>query len=54
MKFDTWKDIVSQSSYLKFRPDPVKGKLGVEPKILENAQSGGIGMKLGRKNKHKS
>ena len=29
---------MSQSSYIKFRPDPVKGKLGGgEPKILENA-----------------
>ena len=23
MKFDVWKDIVSQSSYFKSRPDPV-------------------------------
>ena len=23
MKFDYWKDIVSQSSYFKSRPDPV-------------------------------
>ena len=30
MKFDFSKDIVSQSSYLKSRPNPVKGKLGRE------------------------
>ena len=24
MKFEVWKDIVSQSSYLKYRLDPVK------------------------------
>ena len=23
MKFDIWKDIMSQSSYFKYRPDPV-------------------------------
>ena len=23
MKFDVWKDIMSQSSYIKSRPDPV-------------------------------
>ena len=28
MKFDVWKDIMSQSSYIKYRPYPVKGKLG--------------------------
>ena len=28
MKFDVRKDILSQSSYIKSRPDPVKGKLG--------------------------
>ena len=28
-KFDVWKDIMSQKSYFKSRPDPVKGKLGV-------------------------
>ena len=28
MKFDVWKDIMSQSSYFKSRPDQVKGKLG--------------------------
>ena len=38
MKFDAWKDIISQSSYFKSRPDPAKGKLrGAEPKISENA-----------------
>ena len=30
MKFNVWKDIVSQSSYFKSRPDPVKEKLGGE------------------------
>ena len=40
---------MSQSSYIKFQPYPVKGMLGggAEPKLLENALSGGIGMKLG-------
>ena len=29
MKFNVWKDILSQSSYLKFQPDPVTlGSLG--------------------------
>ena len=28
MKFDVWKDIMSQSSYSKFQPYPVKGMLG--------------------------
>ena len=28
MKFDVWKDILSQSSYIKSRPDPVKGEVG--------------------------
>ena len=28
MKFDIWKDIMSQSSYFKSRPDPVKVKFG--------------------------
>ena len=39
MKFDVWNDIVSQSSYLKSRPDLVTlGGVGGggEPKILEN------------------
>ena len=56
IKFDVGKDIVSQSSYFKSRPDQVKlGGVGVgKPKILENTYSGGIGMKLGGKNKHKS
>ena len=45
-----------QSSYFKSRPDPVAlgGVGGGGPKILENTESGGIGMKLGGKNKHKS
>ena len=38
MKFEAWKGITSQSSYIKSRPDLVKGKLGRGvPKILENA-----------------
>ena len=39
MKFDAWKDIMSQSSYIKSRPYLMKGKLGggAQPKILENA-----------------
>ena len=38
MKFYFWKDIMSQSSYFKSWPDPVKSKSGGgEPKILENA-----------------
>ena len=50
MKFDVWKDIVSQSSYFKSRLDPVRlGGIEGEPKILENTWSGGIGMKLGGK-----
>ena len=28
MKFGVWKEIMSQSSYFKSRPDPVKGNLG--------------------------
>ena len=28
MKFDVWKDIMPQSSYIKSRPDPLKVKLG--------------------------
>ena len=58
MKFDVWKDIVSQSSYFKSRPDLVTSRGGgscrEEPKILENAYSGGIEMKLGGKNNNKS
>ena len=36
MKFDVWKDIVSQSYYFKSRPDPVTlwGVGGRGPKIL--------------------
>ena len=39
MKFEVWKNIVSQSSYFKSRLDPVTlgGIEGGEPKILENA-----------------
>ena len=41
MKFDVWKDIVSQSSSFKSRPDLVTlggvGGRDGEPKILENA-----------------
>ena len=33
MKFDVLKDIMSQSSYFKSRPDPVKGKLGGNLKL---------------------
>ena len=56
MKFDVWNDIVSQSSYFKSRPDlmTLGGVGGGKPKILENTQSGGIGMKLDGKNKRKS
>ena len=38
MKFDVWKDVVSQSYHFKYWPDPViLGELEVgEPKILEN------------------
>ena len=38
MKFDVWNDIVTQSSYLKFRPDLMSlgGVGGGGPKILEN------------------
>ena len=57
MKFDVWNDIVSQSSDLKSRPDlmTLRGVGGRKPKILENtSKSGGIGMKLDGKNKHKS
>ena len=36
MKFDVWKDILSQSCYFKSRPDVVTlGGVG-GPKILEN------------------
>ena len=38
MKFGVWKDIVSQSSYFKYGPDPVTfGGVGGEAKILEKA-----------------
>ena len=36
MEFDVWKDIMFQSSNIKFQPYPVKGMLG-GPKLLENA-----------------
>ena len=56
MQFDVWKDIVSESCHFKFRPDLVTlgGVWRGKPKILENTWSGGIGLKLGGKNKHKS
>ena len=55
MKFDVWKDFLSENCYFKSRPDLVTlGGVGGEPKILENTWSGGIRMKLGGKNKHKS
>ena len=55
MKFDFWKDTISQSSSFKPRPDSVTlGGVGGEPKIFENAWSGGIGMKPGGQNNHKS
>ena len=56
MKFDVWKDIVSQSSHLKSRPDPVKlrGVGGGGPEIFENAWSEGIGVDIGGKNNHNS
>ena len=40
MKLDFWKDIVSQSSYFKSRPNPVTlGEFGGGgPKMLENAK----------------
>ena len=38
MKCDVWKDILSQSSCFKSRPDMVTfGEVGEGPKILENA-----------------
>ena len=37
MKFDVWKDIMSQSYYIKFQPYPVKGMLKGEPKLSKNA-----------------
>ena len=51
MKFVVWKDIVSQSSYSKSRPDLVtlKGVLGGDQKSWKTLKSGGIGMKLGGK-----
>ena len=47
---------MSQSSYFRSRPDLVTlGEFGVgEPKIMENAKIGGIGMRLGGENKQKS
>ena len=40
MKFDVWKDIVSQSSYFKARPDPLtlRGVKVGNLKSLENAR----------------
>ena len=56
MKFDVWDDIVSRSSYFKSRLGlmTLGGVGGGKPKILENTQSRGIGMKLDGKNKRKS
>ena len=51
MKFDVWKDIVSRSSS---RPDLVTLRGVGGPKISENAEGGGIGMKLDGKNNCKS
>jgi len=35
MKFDVWKDIVSQSSYLKSQPDPVTLRgVGEEERVI--------------------
>ena len=55
MKFEVWKDVVSQSCYFKSRPELVS---------LEGLGGGNLkswktlrvfsGMKLGGKNKHKS
>ena len=39
---------MSQSSYFKSQPDLLTfGELELEREIVENARSGGIGMKLG-------
>ena len=56
MKFDVYKDLITHTSYLKSRPDPVTfGRVeGGKPEILENTYGGETGMDLGRKNKHKS
>ena len=56
MKCVVWNDIMSQSCYFKSWPDlmRMKGVGGGGPKILENTLSGGIGMKLGGKNKQKT
>ena len=45
---------MSQSSYLKSRPDSVKGKLGGNLKSWKTLRVEGSRMKLGGKNKHKS
>ena len=37
IKFDVWKDVVSQSSYFRSRSDPVTVVGAGGPKILENA-----------------
>ena len=37
MKFEARKDIVSQTSYIKSKPDLDKFGGGAEPKISENA-----------------
>ena len=46
MKFEVWKDIVSQSSYFKSRPDPVAlGELG-GLKSWKTLRVGGSGRNL--------
>ena len=53
MKFDVWKNILSQSSYFKSRLDPVTlEKLGGGN--LKSLKTLKIGMKLGGKNKQRS
>ena len=58
MKFDVWKDIVSQSSYFKSRPNPVTlSGVRVEGGNLKSWKTlrvEGSVMKLGGENKHKS
>ena len=53
MKLDINKDLMSQMLHFRLELDP--GTLGLEgeTKILENAMSGVVGMKLDGKNKHK-
>ena len=52
MKFDVWKDTMSQSSYIKFQSYPDKGDVGGRVQNLnswEMLRVERIGMKLGRK-----